>query len=165
MSDKPKSQKPQDLQRIEELIELCLVEAKNGASYGEVPVGALITHKGKIIARAHNEVEQQTSAVMHAEILAIERASKKLGSWRLNECELYVSLEPCPMCAGAILASRISRVIFAAKDNRQGACGSVFNLLQHSGLPTSCEVVSGPGAQQSEELLKSFFSKLRKKPS
>ncbi|MCL4139447.1 UNVERIFIED_CONTAM: hypothetical protein GTU68_058609, partial [Idotea baltica] len=152
---------------IEALIGLCLKEAKKAAGIGEVPVGAVITQSGKVIAQAHNEVETSNSAIKHAEILAIERASKKLGRWRLNDCELYVSLEPCPMCAGAILASRISRVIFAASDPRQGACGSVFNILKHAGLPTRCEIIHGPnlvkGATESEEVLKNFFTTLRKK--
>ncbi len=117
------------INRDEKFMLKALECAKKAALSGEVPIGAVIVKDGKIIASGYNLREKRHSTTAHAEIIAIERACKKLGDWRLDGCELFVTLEPCPMCAGAILNARISRVVFAAKDEKMGACGSVFNLF------------------------------------
>ena len=114
-----------------------LKEAKKALDKEEVPVGAIIVKDGKIISRAHNIKECKKDATCHAEILAIQKACKKLGSWRLLDCEMYVTLEPCPMCAGALIQSRIKKLYIGTDDNKTGACGSVLNLsLIHIAEPT-----------------------------
>ena len=107
-----------------------LLEAKKAYKKLEIPVGAIIVKDGEIIARAHNIKEEKKDTTKHAEILAIQRASKKLETWRLNDCEMYVTLEPCPMCAGAIIQSRLKKIYIGTMDEKTGACGSVLNLLE-----------------------------------
>ena len=120
----------------EELMRAALDEAKLAAALGEVPVGAVIAKDGEIIARAHNLRESGKNATYHAELMAIDAACKALGGWRLWQCELFVTLEPCPMCSGAIINSRIKRVVYGAADVKAGCCGSVTDLFaQRSGLP------------------------------
>lgn len=139
---------------------LCL--AKKAAARGEVPVGALIVDaKGQVLAQAYNLRESKCSPLAHAEILAIHRASKKLKSWRLTDATLYVSLEPCAMCAGAILQSRIKRLVYAAHDPKAGAVSSLYALLQDVRLNHQVQIQSGVLQEQSEILLKSFFFNLR----
>ncbi len=138
-----------------------LNEAQFGAAAGEVPIGAVVVVNNKIIARAHNEVEKQTSATKHAEILAIERASKELGNWRLSEASLYVTLEPCSMCIGAMVNARVGKLYFGAYDKRQGAVGSLFDLSDGVLLPHKIEVIPELLAEESESLLTKFFQKLR----
>ncbi|MEG2404607.1 MAG: nucleoside deaminase, partial [Oscillospiraceae bacterium] len=108
---------------------LAINEAQKAAEIGEVPIGAVIVRNGEVISAAHNTRECEKNATHHAELLAIDAACKALGGWRLMDCELYVTLEPCPMCAGAIINSRIKRVIYGAKDAKAGCCGSVANLF------------------------------------
>lgn len=138
-----------------------LREAEKAAEHGDVPVGAVIVKDGQIIARGHNERELNGSPTAHAEICAIEAASKKLSSWHLDDCTLFVTLEPCPMCAGAIINSRIKRVVFSSSDAKAGAMGSLINLCDHpfNHIPT---VDKGVLAHESAEMMKSFFSELRK---
>lgn len=136
--------------------------AKKAAELGEVPVGAVVVLDGQIIASAYNRRETDKNSTSHAELSAIALASKKLGGWRLHKCDLYVTLEPCPMCAGAIVNSRIKRVVIGAKDSRAGAFGSLLNLNFYP-LNHKPEIVFGVLENESVKLLKSFFSNLRNK--
>ena len=135
--------------------------AAKAAGEKEVPVGAIIVHNGEVIATGYNRREQDGDATAHAEIIAIRAACAALGRWRLEGCDLYVTLEPCPMCAGAIVNARLDRVIFAAHDPKAGAMGSIvdFNALPLNHKP---QVISGILAQQSTRLLREFFSILRR---
>lgn len=139
-----------------------LKEAKKAYDKEEIPVGAIIVKDGKIIARAHNLKETKQSALKHAEIIAIEKASKKLSNWRLEGCEMYVTLEPCPMCAGAILNSRIQKVIIGAIDPTSGACGTVLDLYSYT-FNHFVNVQKGIKKEECEEILKKFFQELRKR--
>lgn len=143
-----------------ELMGAALAEAEKAAALGEVPVGAVVARRGEIVAAAHNTRETERNAVHHAELLAIDRACKALGGWRLWECELFVTLEPCPMCAGAILNSRIRRVVYGAADPKAGCCGSVTDLfaLPFNHHPT---VEGGLRAEEASALLAEFFARLR----
>ena len=146
----------------EKFMRRALELARLAASLGEVPVGAVIVKNGKIIAEGYNRREADKNATAHAELIAIDKACRALGGWRLFDCELYVTLEPCPMCAGAIVNSRIKRVVCAAKDPRAGAFGSLLNLnfypLNHKPV-----IEFGLFGDESAELLRSFFGRLRKK--
>ncbi len=128
----------------------------------EVPVGAIVVRAGKIIARAFNQVEMLKDATAHAEMLAITQAEAAVGDWRLNECDLYVTKEPCAMCAGALVHVRMRRVIFGCPDPRSGAAGGLLNLLQMPGLNHRCEIRSGVLAASCAELLQSFFQDRRR---
>ena len=139
-----------------------LKEAKKAAEKLEVPVGCVIVKDGKIIARAHNQKETKTDTTKHAEIMAIQKASKKLEAWRLLDCELYVTLEPCPMCAGAIINSRIKKVYIGTLDEKTGAAGSVLNLFEDYKFNHKVEVEKGIMQEECEKVLKDFFKKLRK---
>ncbi len=137
-------------------------EAKKAAAIGEVPVGALVVCEGRIISAAFNTRETGKNALHHAEIKAIDGACNALGGWRLHKCDLYVTLEPCPMCAGAIVNSRIKTVIFGASDRKAGAFGSVFNMNDFP-LNHKPEIVSGICSDECAALLSAFFANLRKK--
>lgn len=139
-----------------------LKEAEKAYKKLEVPVGAIIVKDGKIIARAYNQKESKTDTTKHAEILAIQKASKKLKSWRLIDCEMYVTLEPCTMCAGAIIHSRIKKVYIGAMDEKTGAVGSVLNLFEDYKFNHKPEVEKGILKEDCESLLKQFFKELRK---
>ena len=128
----------------------------------EVPVGAIVVRAGKIIARAFNQVEMLKDATAHAEMHAITQAEAAVGDWRLNECNLYVTKEPCAMCAGALVHVRMRRVIFGCPDPRSGAAGGLLNLLQMPGLNHRCEIRSGVLADSCAELLQSFFQDRRR---
>ena len=123
----------------------------------EVPVGAVVVRGGRIIARAFNQVELLKDATAHAEMLAITEAEAAVGDWRLNECDLYVTKEPCAMCAGALVHVRMRRVIFGCADERSGAAGGTINLLQMPGLNHRCEIVSGVLREECANLLQTFF--------
>lgn len=138
-----------------------LKEAKKAYDKLEVPVGCIIVKDGKIIARAHNQKETKLDTTKHAEILAIQKASKKLKSWRLLDCEMYVTLEPCTMCAGAIINSRIKKVYIGAMDEKTGACGSKLNLFKDFIFNHNVEIETGIMQKQCEEILKKFFKELR----
>ena len=139
-----------------------LKEAKKAYEKLEVPVGAVIVKDGKIIAKAHNLKETKTDTTKHAEILAIQKASKKLESWRLLDCEMYITLEPCSMCAGAIINSRIKKVYIGALDEKTGAAGSVLNLFEDYKFNHQVEVEKGVMQEECENILKDFFKMLRK---
>ncbi|MDR2429198.1 MAG: tRNA adenosine(34) deaminase TadA [Candidatus Margulisbacteria bacterium] len=140
-----------------------LKQARKALKNNEVPVGAVIVKNGRIIARGWNEREQKQDPCRHAELTAIRRAARALGSWRLLDCALYVTLEPCAMCAGAIVLARIPRVVYAAADPKTGACGSVLNVLSERKLNHRPEVVSGLLADEAGQMLKDFFKKARGK--
>ena len=141
-------------------MEQALELAKEAAAEGEVPVGCVIVHKGEIVGRGRNRRETQKTALGHAEIEAIADACKNLGGWRLWECTLYVTLEPCPMCAGAIINARIPRVVFGAQDAKCGACGSVCDLfsMEFNHHP---QIQWGVREEESKQLLADFFRNLR----
>jgi tRNA(adenine34) deaminase len=127
----------------------------------EVPVGAIVVHQGRIIARAHNQVETLKDATAHAEMLAITQAESVLGDWRLNECELYVTKEPCPMCAGALVHVRMKRVIFGCPSEKDGAGGSLLQLLQHPQLNHRCDITHGVRQDECASMLQAFFRERR----
>lgn len=143
-----------------EYMKIALDEAKKAYDAGEVPVGAIIVKDGKIISQAHNNREKTGDATGHAETLAIRMACDAIGSWRLEDCELYVTLEPCPMCMGAIINSRIKRVVFGAKDAKAGACGSLVNLTSY---PFNHKPVVDNGVMTDDcaKILSDFFVKKR----
>ena len=138
-----------------------LEEAKKAYSTYEVPVGAIIVHKGKIIGRGHNQRESTKNPLNHAEIIAIKEASKFLGGWRLVDCTMYVTLEPCPMCAGAIINSRIDRVVIGAKDPKMGCCGSVVNLLDNPNFNHRPIVDFGILEAECSSIISNFFREIR----
>lgn len=139
--------------------------AKKAKELDEVPIGAVIVQKGKIIARACNLMEKKKTATAHAEILAIEKACKKVGDWRLNGCELYVTIEPCAMCAGAIVNARIDKVFFGAYETKSGCAQSKFPVLTESGLNHVTEFVGGIEENTCSDLIKNYFKEKRKKNS
>lgn len=146
----------------EDYMREALALAKEAGKLGEVPVGAVAVWDGEIVGRGMNLREKEKNALYHAEICAINEACKKLGGWRLWKCDLYVTLEPCPMCAGAIINSRVRRVVYGAKDMKNGACGSNVNLFD---IPNSYkpEITSGVLEGECSKLLSDFFSGLRNK--
>ena len=139
-----------------------LRQAQKAYAGGEVPVGAVIAREGKIIARAHNQVELLKHATAHAEMLTLTEAEAAVGDWRLTDCDLYVTKEPCAMCAGAIVHTRIRRVIFGCADPAAGAAGSMINLLQMQSLNHRCEITSGVLQQRCAAMLQDFFRERRK---
>ena len=142
---------------------IALEEAEAAFNKKEVPIGAVIVRDNIIIARAHNLRELSKDATAHAEIIAIQRACDFLGGWRLTNSTLYVTIEPCPMCAGAILQSRIERVVIGAMDIKAGACGSVVNLLNNSSFNHQAEITTGVLEESCRSIMQEFFSRLRKK--
>lgn len=138
-----------------------LIEAEKAAILGEVPIGAVIVYQNEIIARAHNLRETTQNATTHAELLAIQQACAKIGSWRLEDMTLYVTLEPCPMCAGAILQSRIPRVVYGARDVKAGCVDSLYRLLNDARFNHECEVTEGILADECGGILTRFFRNLR----
>ena len=139
-----------------------LKEAEKAYKKLEVPVGAVIVKDGTIIARGYNQKETKKDTTKHAEIIAIQKASKKLGSWRLIDCEMYVTLEPCSMCAGAIINSRLKRIYIGTRDEKTGAVGSVLNLLEDYKFNHKVEIERGIMQKECEKILKDFFKELRK---
>ena len=146
----------------EKFMKEALKEAKKAYDKLEVPVGAVIVKDGKVIARAHNLKETKYDTTNHAEIIAIQKASKKLKSWRLLDCEMYVTLEPCSMCAGAIINSRIKKVYIGANDEKTGAVGSILNLFEDYKFNHNVEFEKGILKKECENILKDFFKELRK---
>lgn len=146
----------------EHWMRLALALAEQAAIEDEVPVGAIIVHRGRIIASAYNQREQLADPTAHAEMIAITQAASQLNSWRLLDCELYVTLEPCPMCAGAILQARIPRVVYGAIDPKAGAVESLYRMLNDQRLNHRCEVISGVLAGPCSNILTDFFEKKRK---
>jgi len=138
-----------------------LEEAQQAALLGEVPIGAVLVYEGKIIARAHNLRETTQNATTHAELLVIQEACKKIGSWRLEDTTLYVTLERCPMCAGAILQSRVPRVVYGARDQKAGCVDSLYHLLNDERFNHECDVTEGILAEECGQILTDFFKALR----
>jgi tRNA(adenine34) deaminase len=150
-----------DLHSDDYFMREALRQAAKAYAMGEVPVGAVIVRQGRIIARAFNQVEQLKDATAHAEMLALTQAQQAAGDWRLTDCTLYVTKEPCPMCAGAIVHTRLARVVFGAKDIKAGAAGTVINLLQFPSLNHRCDISSGLHEPECRALLQSFFAEQR----
>ena len=146
----------------EKFMKEALKEAKKAYDKLEVPVGCVIVKDGKIIARGHNLKETKQDTTKHAEMIAIQKASKKLNSWRLLDCEMYVTLEPCSMCAGAIIQSRIKKIYIGTLDEKTGAAGSVLNLFEDYPFNHKVEVETGILKTDCENILKAFFKELRK---
>lgn len=142
-------------------MELALREAEKAAQAGEVPVGAVVVLDDKVIARAHNRTERDGDPTAHAEIVAIRKASKKIGDWRLSGAELYVTLEPCTMCIGAAVLSRIDRLVFGCKDPKGGAVGSLYDISKESRLNHEIKVSQGILEEECSQVLKQFFKNLR----
>ncbi len=153
----------QDLFNIDHMrMGLALNAAQQAYEEGEVPVGAVIFHNDRLIAKAWNQREGLNDPTAHAEILAITQASAELESWRLEDCTMYVTLEPCAMCAGAIILARIPRVIFGAADPKAGACGSVLDIIGCNKLNHNPQIISGLRAEDCSSILKSFFIERRR---
>ncbi|MGG0658474.1 tRNA adenosine(34) deaminase TadA [Rummeliibacillus pycnus] len=142
-------------------MQLAIEEAKKAFALGEVPIGAVIVYQDRVIASAHNLRETSQNAVTHAELMAIQHACEVIDSWRLEETTLYVTLEPCPMCAGAILQSRIPRIVYGARDSKAGCVDSLYRLLNDSRFNHECEVTEGVLAYECSMLLTKFFKELR----
>jgi tRNA(adenine34) deaminase len=138
-----------------------LRQARKAYEADEVPVGAVVVRAGKVIGRAYNQVEQLKDATAHAEMLALTQAEAAVGDWRLIDCDLYVTKEPCVMCAGALIHVRIRRLIFGCADTRSGAAGGMINLLQHSALNHDCEITSGVLQNECAAILQDFFRQKR----
>jgi tRNA(adenine34) deaminase len=151
-----------DLQSDAHFMGEALRQAVRAGEAGEVPVGAVVVREGRVIARACNQVELLKDATAHAEMLAITQAEQSVGDWRLTDCTLYVTKEPCPMCAGAIVHVRFARVVFGASDAKGGAAGSALNLLQFPGLNHRCEITAGVRGEECAALLKNFFAEKRR---
>ena len=150
-------------QNDEFYMEMALEEAAKAEAENEVPIGAVIVHEDRVIARAYNRREQKQHIFTHAECIAMRAASEMIGSWRLEECTLYVTLEPCPMCAGAALQARVPRVVFGASDPKAGCAGTLMNLLDDARFNHVSEVVGGVLEDACSERLSAFFRTLRKK--
>lgn len=144
-------------------MQLAIEEAKKAEAIQEVPIGAVIVLNGEVISAAHNLRETEQRSIAHAELLAIDEACKKLGTWRLEDATLYVTLEPCPMCAGGIVLSRVKRVVYGAGDPKGGCAGTLMNLLTDERFNHQCEVVDGVLEEECGTLLTNFFRELRKK--
>lgn len=138
-----------------------MAEARRAARLGEIPVGAVIVRDGELVGRAHNRKETHGDPLGHAELLALRQAARRLGGWRLSACTLFVTLEPCAMCAGALVNSRIGRLVFAASDAKAGFCGSLGNLVQDPRLNHEVAVTRGLMQRESAALLQEFFAALR----
>jgi len=138
-----------------------LRQAAKAYEHDEVPVGAVVVREGRIIARAYNQVETLKEATAHAEMLALTQAENAVGDWRLTDCTLYITKEPCPMCAGAVVHTRLARVVFGAPDPKGGAAGGALNLLQFPTLNHRCEITSGVRLEECRALLQSFFAEQR----
>jgi len=144
-------------------MQLALEEATRAQDIGEVPIGAVIIYQDEVIATGYNMRETTQKTLSHAELVAIERANQRLNSWRLEDCTLYVTVEPCPMCAGAIIQSRIKRVVFGAPDPKAGAAGTIINILQTEAFNHQVDITSGVLENECRLLMKSFFRQLRNK--
>ena len=138
-------------------------QAKKAAAIDEVPIGCVIVYEGKIIGRGYNQRNKKKSTLAHAEILAMQKAMKVIGDWRLEGCTMYVTLEPCPMCAGAIVQARVDRVVMGTMNAKAGCAGSVLNLLKEPGFNHQAQVVTGILEEECSEMLSSFFKDLRAK--
>jgi tRNA(adenine34) deaminase len=152
-----------DLQSDHYFMGEALRQAARAYSAEEVPVGAVVVRAGRIVARAFNQVELLKDATAHAEMLALTQAAEAVGDWRLTDCTLYVTKEPCPMCAGAVVHTRLARVVFGASDAKGGAAGGAMNLLQFPSLNHQCAITSGVREAECRALLQTFFAEQREK--
>ena len=143
-------------------MEEALAEARQALSEGEVPVGAVIVKDGCVVGRGHNRRESEGDPTAHAEMMAIREAARVLGGWRLTGCTLYVTMEPCPMCAGAMVQARLDRLVYGAVDPKAGAVDSIVDIVREPGFNHQLQVKAGVGAEASRELLQSFFRRLRR---
>ncbi|HOB99355.1 MAG TPA: tRNA adenosine(34) deaminase TadA [Verrucomicrobiota bacterium] len=150
-----------DLQSDAHFMGEALRQARRAYAQGEVPVGAVVVRGGRMIARAFNQVELLKDATAHAEMLAVTQAQAAVSDWRLTDCTLYVTKEPCPMCAGALVHARVQRVVYGAGDPKAGAAGGVMNILQFPSLNHRCEITGGVRADECRRLLQSFFAERR----
>ena len=148
---------PEQLAGHEKYMDKALAQARRAYANGDVPIGCVIVHEGKIIARGFNKRNLKKTTLAHAEILAIEQASKKLGDWRLEECTMYVTLEPCQMCAGAIVQARIPKVVIGCMNPKAGCAGSIINLLQMQQFNHQVDVIRGVREQECSDMMKEFF--------
>lgn len=148
----------------EEIMRIALEVADRALESKDVPIGAVVVQNGKVIATAYNKREADNDPTAHAEVLALREASRVLGRWNLSDCELFVTLEPCVMCAGAAVYSRISRIVYGARDERFGACGTVLNVAQNDALNHRCEVEGGVLGDKCLAPIRAFFAELRKQP-
>ncbi|WP_408021630.1 tRNA adenosine(34) deaminase TadA [Siminovitchia acidinfaciens] len=151
------------MDREEKYMKMAIAEAKKAEAMQEVPIGAVIVLNDDVIAAAHNRRETDQNAVAHAELIAIEEACKKLGTWRLEDAELYVTLEPCPMCSGAIILSRVKKVVYGATDPKAGCAGTLMNLLTDERFNHQSEVVSGVLGEECGGMLSDFFRSIRER--
>lgn len=142
-----------------------LKEAQKAFEEDEVPIGAVAVYKNQIIGRGHNRIEHLQDSTAHAEILAITAAANALNTWRLNDVILYATIEPCIMCAGALVLARIKKIVFGARDKKFGGCGSIFNIVQEKRLNHQLEVIEGVLKDEALAMIKKFFAKMRKKTS
>jgi tRNA(adenine34) deaminase len=140
---------------------MALQEADAAASEGETPIGAVVVCEGAVVARAHNRREIDADPTAHAELIAIREASRKLGRWRLTDCTVYVTLEPCPMCAGALVNARVGQLVYGATDPKAGAVGTLYDIASDERLNHRVDVIAGVRAEESARLLKDFFAELR----
>ena len=147
--------------RHERYMRLALIEAGKAAACGEVPIGAIVVRDGDVIATAHNRRETDRDPTAHAEVLAIRSAAAALGAWRLGGCTLYVTIEPCPMCAGAIVLARIDQLVFGAPDPKAGACGTLMDVVRDERLNHQVDVVGGVLAEECAGLMREFFARRR----
>lgn len=143
-------------------MERALMQAKNAYRHGEVPVGAVVVKDGKVISRGYNRRESDRDPTAHAELIAMRRAAKKLNSWRLTGCTLYVTLEPCPMCSGVIINSRIDRVVFGAYDAKAGCCTTLYHLCNDERFNHRAEILGGVNEDECGEILSRFFKEKRR---
>jgi tRNA(adenine34) deaminase len=146
----------------EQFMRMAVEAAKTAEENGDVPIGAVIVHNGQIVAKAYNQREQLQDPTAHAEIIALTQAAAALQSWRLIGCTMYVTLEPCPMCAGALVNSRIDRLVYGCDDPKAGACKTLYNIVQDERLNHRIDVISGVLADECAQLLSDFFSRRRK---
>ena len=144
-------------------MQIAIKEAKKGTKYDEVPIGAVIVKDGKVIAKAHNKKEEKKCANYHAEIVAIEKACKKVGDWRLIGCDIYVTLEPCAMCTGALINARVDNIYFGAYDEKAGCCGSLYNLMEDGKFNHSSNVQGGILEKECGQMLTEYFRAKRGK--
>ena len=145
----------------EEYMQLALEEARKAAALGEIPIGAVLVHEGEVVARAHNMRETWQDGTAHAEVIVIQEACKKLGRWRVSGCSLYVTVEPCPMCSGAIVNSRIDTVVYGCPDVKAGGAESIFNIITNPNLNHTATVISGICELECAQVMKEFFKRRR----
>ncbi len=151
------------MNKDEQYMQLAIEEAKKAQAIGEVPIGAIIVYENEVIASGYNTRETSQKTLSHAELIAIQQANERIGSWRLEDCTLYVTLEPCPMCAGAIVQSRIKRVVYGAADPKAGCAGTLMNLLTEDRFNHQVDVTKGILELKCSSMLRNFFRRLRER--